>query len=71
MFPAKTLGEPSLALDGSSVLPFLLFGAALASLVLVTHLCSSEIRPEVSDMMEGTLNEYLILVESVQVDGKE
>ena len=43
MFPAKTLGEPSLALDGSSV--FLLFGAALASLVLVTHLWSSEIRP--------------------------
>merc|ERR1719422_342263 len=37
MFPAKTLGEPSLPLDGSSVFPFLLFGAALASLVLVTH----------------------------------
>jgi len=49
MFPAKTLGEPSLALDGSSVLPFLLFGAALASLVLVTHLCSSEIRPGQSE----------------------
>ena len=69
MFPAKTLSEPSLALDGSSV--FLLIGAALASLVLVTNLWSAEIRPEVSDMMEGTLNEYLILVESVQVDGKE